>query len=109
MELTEFAPNDPMMLHPHEFVLGSTIERVKMPNDLVGRLEGRSSLGRLGVVIHSSLPYDSPVLFLDETGVLGWRPIGELVEQRLPGSVVGFDRDTFEVGFHHVTNWFTEL
>jgi dCTP deaminase len=56
MEMIEVSPSgdEPMFLHPHEFVLGSTIERVRMPDDLVGRLEGRSSLGRLGVVIHST-------------------------------------------------------
>jgi len=54
MEMIEVGSNEPMFLHPHEFVLGSTIERVRMPNDLVARLEGRSSLGRLGVVIHST-------------------------------------------------------
>ena len=54
MEMIEVGHDEPMFLHPHEFVLGSTIERVKMPDDLVGRLEGRSSLGRLGVVIHST-------------------------------------------------------
>jgi deoxycytidine triphosphate deaminase len=109
MEMIEFGPDEPMFLHPHEFVLGSTVERVKMPDDMVARLEGRSSLGRLGVVIHSSLPYDSPVLFLDEHGILDFRPIGELVENRLRGRVVGFDPDTFEVGFHQVSNWFKEL
>lgn len=109
MEMIEVGPEDPMFLHPHEFVLGSTIERVRMPVDLVARLEGRSSLGRLGIVIHSSLPYDEPVLFLDDGGILQSRPIGDIVEQRLPGRVVAFDRDTFEVGFHRVTNWFREL
>jgi dCTP deaminase len=54
MEMIEVGQDEPMFLHPHEFVLGSTIERVIMPDDLVGRLEGRSSLGRLGVVIHST-------------------------------------------------------
>jgi dCTP deaminase len=54
MELIEVGPEEPMFLHPHEFVLGSTIERVRIANDLVGRLEGRSSLGRLGIVIHST-------------------------------------------------------
>jgi dCTP deaminase len=54
MEMIEVGVDEPMFLHPHEFVLGSTIERVRMPDDLVGRLEGRSSLGRLGVVIHST-------------------------------------------------------
>ncbi|TME26709.1 MAG: dCTP deaminase [Chloroflexi bacterium] len=109
MELIEVGTDEPMFLHPHEFVLGNTIERVRMPDDLVARLEGRSSLGRLGVVIHSSLPYDEPVVFLDDSGVLAARPIGEIVENRLRGRVVGFDRDTFEVGFHQVTNWFREL
>ena len=42
------------MLHPGEFVLGSTAERIKLPTDLVGRLEGKSSLGRLGLLIHST-------------------------------------------------------
>src|SRR5262249_52465839 len=54
MEMIEVGTDEPMFLHPHEFVLGSTIERVRMPDDLVARLEGRSSLGRLGVVIHST-------------------------------------------------------
>ena len=109
MEMIEVGPDEPMFLHPHEFVLGSTVERVTMPDDLVARLEGRSSLGRLGVVIHSSLPYDEPVLFQEESGSLRQRPIGEIVEKRLRGRVVGFDRDTFQVGFHQVTNWFREL
>ena len=41
-------------MHPGEFVLGSTLERVRLPDDLVGRLEGKSSLGRLGLLIHST-------------------------------------------------------
>ena len=58
-ELTELVeiPDDPeraFMLHPGEFVLGSTAERVRLPTDLVGRLEGKSSLGRLGLLIHST-------------------------------------------------------
>ena len=46
--------DEPFMLHPGEFVLGSTLERVALPNDLVGRVEGKSSLGRLGLLIHST-------------------------------------------------------
>jgi dCTP deaminase len=42
------------MLHPGEFVLGSTVERVTVPDDLVARIEGKSSLGRLGLLIHST-------------------------------------------------------
>jgi dCTP deaminase len=60
MELIEVGLDEPMFLHPHEFVLGSTIERVRMPDDLVARLEGRSSLGRLGVVIHSTAGFIDP-------------------------------------------------
>jgi len=60
MEMIDVSPEEPMFLHPHEFVLGSTIERVRMPNDLVARLEGRSSLGRLGVVIHSTAGFIDP-------------------------------------------------
>ena len=45
---------EPFILHPGEFVLGSTSERVKLATDLVARLEGKSSLGRLGLLIHST-------------------------------------------------------
>jgi dCTP deaminase len=44
----------PFILHPGEFVLGQTLEKVTLPNDLVARLEGKSSLGRLGLLIHST-------------------------------------------------------
>ena len=42
------------MMHPGDFVLAVTLERVKIPNNMMGRLEGRSSLGRLGIVVHST-------------------------------------------------------
>ena len=53
-ELVEIKDDDMFILHPGEFVLGSTSERVALPNDLVARLEGKSSLGRLGLLIHST-------------------------------------------------------
>ncbi len=53
-ELVEVTEEEALMLHPGEFVLGSTVERVRLPDDLVGRLEGKSSLGRLGLLIHST-------------------------------------------------------
>jgi dCTP deaminase len=53
-ELIEVADGDPFILHPGEFVLGTTLERVALANDLVARLEGKSSLGRLGLLIHST-------------------------------------------------------
>jgi dCTP deaminase len=48
------------MLHPGEFVLGSTLERVKLGEDVVARLEGKSSLGRLGLLIHSTAGFIDP-------------------------------------------------
>jgi dCTP deaminase len=42
------------ILHPSEFVLGSTLERISVPDDMVARIEGKSSLGRLGLLIHST-------------------------------------------------------
>jgi dCTP deaminase len=53
-ELVEVSGEEPFILHPGEFVLGQTLERVTLPDDLVARLEGKSSLGRLGLLIHST-------------------------------------------------------
>jgi len=59
-ELVEVKPDEAFILHPGEFVLGSTLERVAIPDDLVARLEGKSSLGRLGLLIHSTAGYVDP-------------------------------------------------
>lgn len=53
-EPVEASDAKPFILHPGEFVLGSTLERIALPDDLVARLEGKSSLGRLGLLIHST-------------------------------------------------------
>src|SRR3954451_4902147 len=53
-ELVEIDEQEPFILHPGEFVLGSTLERVLLTDDLVARLEGKSSLGRRGLLIHST-------------------------------------------------------
>ncbi|MCY3967613.1 MAG: dCTP deaminase [bacterium] len=53
-EPVEIAPEGVFILHPGEFVLGATLERVQLPDNLVARLEGKSSLGRLGLLIHST-------------------------------------------------------
>jgi dCTP deaminase len=60
MERVEPDDGKPIVLHPSEFVLGSTVETVTIPDDLVARLEGRSSVGRLGIVIHSTAGYIDP-------------------------------------------------
>jgi dCTP deaminase len=59
-ELVEIDGDQPFILHPGEFVLGSTLERVTLPDDLVARLEGKSSLGRLGLLIHSTAGFVDP-------------------------------------------------
>jgi dCTP deaminase len=59
-ELVEIDGDEPFILHPGEFVLGSTRERVTLPDDLVARLEGKSSLGRLGLLIHSTAGFIDP-------------------------------------------------
>ena len=59
-ELVEVENGGPFILHPGEFVLGSTLERVTLPDDLVARLEGKSSLGRLGLLIHSTAGFIDP-------------------------------------------------
>ncbi len=51
---------EPFVLHPGEFALGTTVERIALPEDIVGRLEGKSSLGRLGLLIHSTAGYVDP-------------------------------------------------
>ncbi len=54
-------PDDrPFILHPGEFVLGSTLEHIEIPTDIVARLEGKSSLGRIGLLIHSTAGYVDP-------------------------------------------------
>lgn len=60
MELVEATAEEPFVLHPGEFVLGATLERVVLPSDIVARLEGKSSLGRLGLLIHSTAGYIDP-------------------------------------------------
>lgn len=58
--LVEVDPEEPFMLHPGEFVLGSTYEQVTLPDDVAARLEGKSSLGRLGLLTHSTAGFIDP-------------------------------------------------
>ena len=60
MELVRASVEEPFVLHPGEFVLGTTTERIVLPDDIVARLEGKSSLGRLGLLIHSTAGYVDP-------------------------------------------------
>jgi dCTP deaminase len=97
-ELVEPAPGEPFILHPGEFVLGQTLERVSLPDDLVARLEGKSSLGRLGLLIHSTAGFVdsgfsgnltlelSNVANLPITIYVGM-PIGQISFMRMDGPV----------------------
>ena len=59
-ELESVRDDEPFVLHPGEFVLGSTLERVRLPDDMVARVEGKSSLGRLGLLVHATAGYVDP-------------------------------------------------
>jgi dCTP deaminase len=61
--LVTVADDEPFILHPGSFVLAVTIERLELPDDIVARLEGRSSLGRLGIIVHATASVIDP----------GWR------------------------------------
>ena len=97
-ELVEVDEGRPFILHPGEFVLGQTLERVTLPDDLVARLEGKSSLGRLGLLIHSTAGFvDSGFsgnLTLELSNVANLpitiyqgMPIGQLSFMRMDGPV----------------------
>lgn len=60
MERITITNGEPIIVHPHEFILGTTKEWVEVPHDMVARLEGKSSLGRLGIVIHATAGYVDP-------------------------------------------------
>ena len=60
VETIEVSNEGEFILHPGQFVLGVTVEKIKVPYDLVARCEGRSSLGRLGIIIHSTAGFVDP-------------------------------------------------
>ncbi len=70
--------DEQFILQPGDFVLATTIEKISLPDDLVGRLEGRSSLGRLGIVVHSTASVFDPGwdgVVVMELGNLGRMPV----------------------------------
>jgi dCTP deaminase len=56
-------PDEPFVIHPGEFCLGATLEYISLPDDIVARIEGKSSLGRLGLIVHATAGFCDP----------GWR------------------------------------
>jgi dCTP deaminase len=94
-ELERIEGNNPFILHPGEFALAVTLERVEIPDDLVGRLDGKSSLGRLGLIVHSTAGFVDPGfkgrLTLELTNILNL-PI--TLYQEMPVSQISFVRLT---------------
>lgn len=71
-------PSQPFILQPGDFVLATTIESIGIPDNMIGRLEGRSSLGRLGIVVHSTASIFEPGwdgVVVMELGNLGRMPV----------------------------------
>jgi len=60
MRTIEVGPDEPFIMQPGDFALASTIERLELPDDLLGRLEGRSSIARLGITVHSTAAVFEP-------------------------------------------------
>lgn len=60
MKRVEIADDEPFILHPGQFALGVTVEKTGFTDDIVGRLEGKSSLGRIGIIIHATAGYIDP-------------------------------------------------
>jgi dCTP deaminase len=101
----QHSPKEGVVIHPGEFILGSTLETLNVPKDLVARVEGRSSYGRLGIIVHASLPYDERILYWTEEEGYRFREIGELVEEQPKGCAVSFDPETQEVERFKVTDF----
>ena len=59
-EQVVIAEGEPFVIHPGEFVLGRTLERVEIPDDIVARIEGKSSVGRLGLIVHATAGFVDP-------------------------------------------------
>lgn len=78
MSEVDVRDGEPFILQPGDFVLATTIEKIGIPDNLLGRLEGRSSLGRLGIVVHSTASIFDPGfrgVIVMELGNLGRMPV----------------------------------
>jgi dCTP deaminase len=78
MREVNLKPSQPFILQPGDFVLATTVESISLPDSMIGRLEGRSSLGRLGIVVHSTASIFEPGwdgVVVMELGNLGRMPV----------------------------------
>jgi dCTP deaminase len=95
-ELEVVSGTEPFMLHPSEFVLGQTLERISVGSSLLGRLDGKSSLGRLGLLIHSTAGYVDPGWVGNLTLELG--NVASLPIALYPGMKIG------QISFHRMSS-----
>lgn len=95
-EIVHVADGDRFMLHPGEFVLGQTRERISLDASLLGRLDGKSSLGRLGLLIHSTAGYVDPGWVGNLTLELG--NVARLPIALYPGMRIG------QISFHRMSS-----
>lgn len=95
MELIKVSDSEPVIIHPGEFILGETMEYFKFPNDLVGRLEGKSSLARLGIVVHATAGYFDPGF--EGTGTLEMSNLANIPIALYPGMKIG------QMSFHFLS------
>lgn len=95
VEVISVEYGDKFVLHPGDFVLGVTLEKIKIPYDLVARCEWRSSIGRLGVIIHSTAGFIDPGF--EWTITLEMTNINEVPVALYPGMRIGqFAFETIE-------------
>ena len=100
----DVGPDDPFVLHPGEFVLGSTYERVTLPDDVAARLEGKSSLGRLGLLTHSTAGFIDPgftghvTLELSNTATMPIKLWPGMKVGQLVGTIVGYVLSLIVIG-----------
>lgn len=87
LETIKIEDGKPFVIHPGDFVLGVTMEKVKIPYDLVARCEGRSSIGRLGIIIHSTAGFIDPGF--EGTVTLEMTNINEVPVALYPGMRIG--------------------
>jgi len=94
-EVVHVKPMEPFILHPNDFVLASTLEYIRLPNDITGRLEGRSTWGRTGLQVHSTAGFIDPGFEGSLTYEL--HNMGKLPLPLFPGIRIG------QISFHRTT------
>lgn len=104
MKSIKINEDEPFIIKPNEFALGTTLEYIKLPDDLVGRVEGRSSMGRLGVTMHVTAGFIDPGFegkITLEISNIGTMPIALYPGQRTSQIVFEMMSSAAEVPYDH--------